>query len=601
MMDEAEFGLAPIKRTLYFLQAKRWAGKAELKAYDASWAGLPAQEYGKNLIESVGTLSQRTINLPAGRHKDAHTTLQSALNKADTEHFLHWELAFPTVWMDDADGGFDAIIGNLPWDVMKLQEVEWFTERRPEIALATGAARKKLIADLEKNNDPLWLEYCKAAENAEIASKVARNFGDYPLLSGGDVNLYKLLVEQASTLVKPTGIVGLIIPSSIATDLSPATFFRTLTSPINNNTSSARLTALFDFENKKVFFSDVDSRSKFSTLIFGGVARSFAISRCAFYLHSIEELDAIDATGKFSRILELSAADFSAVNPNTGAAPIFRNARDAEISTAIYRRQPVLSLNTVRPEPVEGQAKRASTSSVRTEQKKVWPVRYATLFHMTNDSHLFMRQHDLQTQGCYPVGANRWKKGESEAVPLYLGRMIYHYDHRAASVTTNDENLKVATNSDFTTDAEKTKPDFHPTPQYWVATSDIPQKDKRDWVIGFRDIARATDASTIIATISPAVAAGNKLPLLMPELTVSNAEYVKFAPLLLTNLNAFVFDFVTRQKTQSTSMNWYIVEQLPLIKPEQFEQTLGKTKIADFIRAEVLHLTYTAHDLAPFA
>ena len=180
-------------------------------------------------------------------------------------------------------------------------------------------------------------------------------------------------------------------------------------------------------------------------------------------------------------------------------------------------------------------------------------------------------------------------------MPLYVGRMIYHYDHRAASVTTNDENLKVATNSDVTTDAEKTKPNFHPTPQYWLAISDIPQKDKRDWVIGFRDITNATNARTMIATISPTVAAGNTLPLILPD-ALGASSYNQWATLLLANLNSLPFDYVARQKAQSTHLNWYIVEQLPLIKPEQFEQTLGKTKIADYIRAEVLHLTYTAHD-----
>ena len=635
MMDEAEFGLAPIKRTLDFLQAKRWASRAELIAYNSTWAGLLAQEYGENLIESVGTLAQRGIKLPGERHKNAITTFKNALKRADAEHFLHWEIAFPTVWLGAADGGFDAIIGNPPWGRIKLQEVEWFAERRPDIAMATKAAdRKKLIADLQKNADPLWLEYCQASENAEISSKVVRQYGDYPLLSGGDINLYSLFVERASHLIKPTGIVGLITPSGIAADLGAAAFFRTLTSPISTSTitavchsdesqnltvlnqesvekgmlnqvqhdnevdavqhdgdgvattkkAGARLAALFDFENKKVFFPDADSRFKFSALIFGGKNRSFDISRCAFYLHNIKELETVDATGKHTRILELSAADFSAVNPNTGAAPIFRNARDAQITTAVYRHQPVLV------DKRDGQ-----------NIKKVWPVRYATMFHMTNDSHLFMRQLDLQTQGWYPVGENRWKKGEAEAVPLYVGRMIYHYDHRAASVATNEENLKVATNSDFTTDAEKANPDFYPTPQYWVATSDIPQKDKRDWVISFRDIARATDARTMIATISPTVAAGNKLPLLRLVLESSNAEYTKFAPLLLANLNTYVFDFVARQKTQSTSMNWYIVEQLPLIKPEQFESLLSHQNIADYIRAEVLHLTYTANDLAPFA
>lgn len=104
----------------------------------------------------------------------------------------------------------------------------------------------------------------------------------------------------------------------------------------------------------------------------------------------------------------------------------------------------------------------------------------------------------------------------------------------------------------------------------------------------------------MIAAVIPTIAAGNKLPLLSPE-AAATANYVSFAPLLLANLNAFAFDFVVRQKIQSTSMNWFIIEQLPLIRPEQFEQVQGKTKIADFVRGEVLRLSYTAHDLAPFA
>jgi len=48
-------------------------------------------------------------------------------------------------------------------------------------------------------------------------------------------------------------------------------------------------------------------------------------------------------------------------------------------------------------------------------------------------------------------------------------------------------------------------------------------------------------------------------------------------------------------------MNWFIVEQLPLVRPGQFEAKIGKRKIADFVRGEVLRLSYTAHDLEPFA
>jgi hypothetical protein len=84
--------------------------------------------------------------------------------------------------------------------------------------------------------------------------------------------------------------------------------------------------------------------------------------------------------------------------------------------------------------------------------------------------------------------------------------------------------------------------------------------------------------------------------------------------------------FDARQKVQGQHLNWFIVEQLPVIIPERFEQPMGSLAkasasseppspqpspargrgspnetIADFIRAEVLALTYTAHDMAPFA
>ena len=49
---------------------------------------------------------------------------------AERERFLHWEVAFPGVWHGwqnaQPQGGFDAVIGNPPWDRIKLQEVEWF-------------------------------------------------------------------------------------------------------------------------------------------------------------------------------------------------------------------------------------------------------------------------------------------------------------------------------------------------------------------------------------------------------------------------------------------------------------------------------------------
>ena len=124
-------------------------------------------------------------------------------------------------------GGFDAVIGNPPWDRMKLQQVEWFAARRREIAMAQRASdRKSMIAALETAGDPLAKDFAKADARAETALRMARTCGDYPLLSGGDVNIYSLFVERAMTLVKPEGMVGLLTPSGIASDKTAAPFFK---------------------------------------------------------------------------------------------------------------------------------------------------------------------------------------------------------------------------------------------------------------------------------------------------------------------------------------------------------------------------------------
>ncbi len=71
---------------------------------------------------------------------------------------------------------------------------------------------------------------------------------------------------------------------------------------------------------------------------------------------------------------------------------------------------------------------------------------------------------------------------------------------------------------------------------------------------------------------------------------------------MLANMNAMVLDFTARAKVHSTSVNWFIVEQLPVIPPAQFEETkFGSKTTAEIIREAVLELTYTAHDMAPFA
>ena len=398
---------------------------------------------------------------------------------------------------------------------------------------------------------------------------MARTVGDYPWLSRGDVNLYSLFVERAMGLVGPTGVVGLLTPSGIASDKTAAPFFRSVA-------TEGRLRALYDFENRKVFFPDVHASFKFCVFV-ADRRRHPEPAQCSFYLHSVSEL--ADPERRFP----LTAEDFATVNPNTGTAPIFRARRDAELTTAIYERLPVL-------------VDRSGGRVVKT-----WPVKYATMFHMTNDSGRFRTREELEEEeGAWPIGGNRFESAAGEWVPLYVGRMIHQFDHRAASVKVNDRNLHNPALSGDIDIEQKATPSFLPTPQYWVPAGAVSFPDGLGWTIAFRDIARATDARTMIASVVPAVGLGNKIPAVFPEEDVE--DYRASAVLLSANLNATIFDFVVRQKVHSTSLNWYIVEQLPVVPPDHYESVrFGPKTAAEIVREAVLELTYTAHDMAPFA
>ena len=486
------------------------------------------------------------------------------------ERFCNWQVMFPGVWSEWEDfklhGGFDAVIGNPPWDRIKLQQVEWFAARRREIALAPRAAdRKRMIADLEKKGDSLAEDFDKAKERAKSTTRVARTCGDYPLLSRGDLNLYSLFVERAMTIVKSDGMVGLLIPSGIASDKTAAEFFKGVA-------REGRLKVLYDFENRKVFFPDVHASFKFCVFV-ARVLPTEELTKYASYLHNIEELN--DPMRCFS----LTAKDFSNVNPNTGTAPIFRSRRDAELTKAIYERVPVL------------------VNRSRSEEVKTWPVKYNRMFDMTNDSGLFRTRQELEEkEGAYPVANSRFSSPAGEWVPLYEGKMVQAFDHRAASIIINPENQHRPAQPKPATIEQHKDPCWFPDPQFWVLASECNWSSASDWVLGFKEITAPTNARTLIAALFPAVGFGNKVPILKPE-TTERAEW-----LLAANLNATILDFVTRQKIQGQTLNLFIVEQLPVILPSCFDSTFFGTKTAkEIIRDAVLELTYTAHDMALFA
>ncbi len=491
-------------------------------------------------------------------------------DKAVDPHAIDWRGTFPALFAREGRGGFDAVVGNPPWERLKLQEREFFAFSAPKIAGAVSAAkRRELIAALEAARPDLFAGYTAALAAADRTLSHVRNSGEFPLTAKGDINTYMLFAELASNIVAPQGRVGLLIPSGIATDDTTKDFFTSLI-------ESKSLICLYDFENRLRIFPDVDGRFKFSIVLFGGAEVKTPQADFVFFAHEMEDL------AEKKRHIKLSSADIALLNPNTRTCPIFRSRHDAELTKEVYKRVPVL------------------IDKSRKEGGNPWGVKFVTMFHQTNDAELFHAAEKLQEMGCRLTG-NRWTKGKRTFLPLYEAKMIQAYDHRAASVKIEEANWMRQGQTEATTLVEHQNPEFVAQPRWWVDEAEVARVLKESdvsWFVGFKDITSPTNERTMISAVIPRVGLTNHFPIMLagasPRLQLC----------LVGNLNSVVLDYVTRQKIGGVTLNFFIVQQLPIFPPDQYAERCPWNKrqtLEKWISDRVLKLTCTANDMKPLA
>lgn len=562
---------APLDRFMAFLHALDWLdykGKANQIAIQSWLDGV----FGDPVDIALGKIAPKSRQ--AADTKCFTEILQESQDLVKEQGFLNWQVSFPGVWEDwqtePRTGGFDAVIGNPPWDKIKLQQVEWFAARKPEIAsLQRASDRKKAVEKLKKAKDPIAADFDKAENRADGAIRMARSTGDYPLLSGGDINLYSLFVERSKALVRQNGMVGLLTPIGIATDKTSSKFF-------SGMVKSKALKALYAFENRGGWlFKDIHHEEQPTAMMFAsGDAVCDEFDFCV-------RVASWDQFNDPERRFHISADDLRRINPNTGTAPMFRTRRDADLTTAIYNRLPILV-----------------DDSSGTE-KKAWRVKYSTNLHMSNQSEFFETKKDVQDKfGAYPVGGNIFKSKDGYWLPLYEGKMIQIYNHRYASVRVNPKNVSSQGVTEQLTIDQLHDPSTLPDPRFWFMVKDPMESQAEKWRVGFNDICNTNNSRSLIASIVPAYAYGNTLPTFQQD----DVNHREPSELLSANFCSIICDYLARQKIQSRHLNKYIVEQLPVIPPSIYKETkFGKKTAAAIVRQAVLELTYTAHDMAPFA
>jgi hypothetical protein len=459
---------------------------------------------------------------------------------ADQYQFFHWHLQFPQVF---ARGGFDAVLGNPPWERLKIQDREWFAKTHPEVAHAGNAAeRTRLISTVADHAPVEYQRYRQAIRQADGEAHFVRSSKRFQWGAAGDVNTYALFANAALSLTSSRGRFGLLLPLGIATDATYGPFFYHLV-------ATGRLVLLLGFINERKLFPSVLHNFKFAAVV--GTSRPAGVEPvCVFNCFTVDE--AADPRRRFT----LNADDLSNLNPETKTCPVFFWSHLAAITKAVYRRVPLLG-----------------------GKDSGWDINFWTMFHMANDSHLFRR-------------------GPSPSlVPLYEGKMINQYNHRYASYGGLKERAHILPETPATVLDD---PSFHVEAFYYVPPVDVAQRNRgSEWYLALREVTSAGLERTIIACILPMVAANHKL--LMIKLGEQSRD---LTPSLLACLNSIPFDFVARQKLGGASVAGYMLRQLPIPSSKTFRCRpgwCGESSLADWIRPRVLELTFTSGDLQAFA
>jgi hypothetical protein len=528
---------------------------------------------GSKTAADVPITHEALEQLSAGTVPSAVAAAVDAI--AARHRLFHWHLEFPEIFAVPETGpantatgwtgGFDAMLGNPPWERVKLQEQEFFAARDATIAAAkNAAARKKAIAVLEEEHPELFAEFNAAKRQSEAESQFLRTSGRFPLCGVGDVNTYSVFAEHFRALINDQGRFGIIVPTGIVTDATTQAFARAVL---------PELTAVLDFRNAG-FFEGVASAQgvRFCVLSAAGVP-SKSPARLVFRAITVAE------TSNPDRLVQLTPDELAALNPNTGTLPIFLSRRDAEVTLACYQRHPVL-IKDGGPNP--------------------WGLSFTRLFDMANDSGLFRSAADLNGLSATFDGW-AWHRGTQRWLPLYEAKMFTYYQHRHG--TYEDYTLvegkgvrAIPTPSDKKLD----DPTYEARPRYWVEAAEInravPASWNREWLLGWRDIATSLDRRTFIPCVLPKTAAGDPVLMAFPGIPSQG-------PLLHSVWSSLVFDYVSRQKLSGTHMKYFVTKQLACPTPETFaeEPVWSESTLEAFVRPRVLELAYTSDQIRPYA
>lgn len=501
-----------------------------------------------------------TAPTPKNFYAPSEETRRFSRELAERLKFFHWEMEFPDVFNQNSHG-FNAIVGNPPWEISKPNSKEFFTIYDP-IYRTRGkqeaVLQQKEFFEAESDIERSWLAYNSEFKSmSNYAKNSARPFGDpdikdgyklvlkrgkdndlihrlwknqrakhvcysdsahpYRYLGSADLNTYKMFLETGHMLLNNGGHLGMIVPSGVYTDQG-STELRNLF------LDGCQWKWLFGFENRKKIFA-IDSRSKFCPLVIVKGGKTEEI-KTAFMRH-----DLIDWETPEKYTMDYKYEQIAKFSPNSKSLLEIRSQRDLEILDKIYKNGVLLGDNS----------------------EKSWKVQFTREFDMAVDSVLFQPLVKWVDKGYKTEPYGKWIEPNGEvALPLYEGRMIGQFDFSSKGWVNGKGRSAVWREIPF--DDKKIEPQYL-----------IDQKNCLSWdtpVMGYKvpimKVSSATNERTVIAAILKDFPCNDALT----SVRISNKLDLCLS--FLGIINSFTFDYIVRQRMGGLNLNFFILEEISI-------------------------------------
>jgi Eco57I restriction-modification methylase len=483
-------------------------------------------DHGPVVPALVGDFESIVAKLVAGEDLSERLGPQvaAAMRVSEKRKFLHWALEFPEVFF--ARGGFDAVVGNPPWNTLDPVDDEFFATFEPATFQQRVNRRTKLHAKevlrTDAQIDRLWREEARWLYELSVYSRLESHRYEWHAPDGqmrkGRANVFRLFVERGYRLLRSGGRLSQVLPDSFYIS-SPAAGLR-----IRLLTDGV-LERCWVLENRRGIFP-IDSRIKIVLLVAqrgGGPTERF---RAAFLTGKnaaggdravgLEELpDVLVQLDAASPVLTVD--QIRALSPGTYSFPELQSAIDAQIVTGCAARVPALNADSCG-----------------------WKLTYCDELNASNDAWRFKEADDLIRIGADREGI-RWKTSDGRYFwPIVSGSHFYHLEFPTS-------------NAEF---------------RYWVDAAEFRSIDGRrnsdgsstadHYRVSWRQVASSTNERSAIATVlPPRCVATHAAPT-----SWGGSQPLEEVLLLAAVLSSFCFDYLVRFKG-ATNLKHRMLNPIP--------------------------------------